>query len=57
MNNIEIKRLQSKYNLSEDYIKDNVKCVHTQDECGCREKVSANTYFDIARNRYLNIRV
>lgn len=57
MNNIEIKRLQSKYNLSEDYIKDNVKCVHTQDECGCRNKEISNTYFDIARNRYLNIRV
>lgn len=51
----EINKIKQKYNLSEDYIKENLRCVHTEDHCGCREKKSAYTYFDNARNRYLNI--
>lgn len=57
MNNLEINKLRQKYNLNEDYIKENVKCLHSEEQCGCREKKSAYTYFDIARNRYLNITV
>ena len=52
----EIKLLQRKYNLSEDYIKDNVNPV-IKENCGCKNELHNCSYYDTAKHIYLNVKV
>jgi hypothetical protein len=56
MNATEIKLIQRKYNLSEDYIKDNVNPV-IKENCGCKNELHNCSYYDTAKHIYLNVKV
>jgi hypothetical protein len=56
MQSQEIKLIQRKYNLSETYIKENVKPM-MKEQCGCKNEYHNCTFYDTAKNIYLNIKV